>query len=496
MHKLAGLSFALALVAGCGDSGNKDPDGGVKVDGGTQDMTSEAPPDLAAAAVGTQIVAGASTLNGLNDDDSVFVYTAKGTQLVPLAGGTPTIIDAKGRVAFVHDKVIFSLGSIIQSPQSGTMSSWSAAGGLKTLSAKSALVDPAADKTGTRVIYATNISTDGKTTAVAVNAVTGGDEKIALPQIVAPTITADGSTDPCSPLLLGGGTKFVVTFCNMAAGDGGVTPSTMVTVDPTTGAFATIPTTLKTTAEFNIDDARTKVLVIDVDDKATVYSLDNLAATTVNAGAPIKFASITPDGTAVVYVTTQGAANRLTLAGGAVTPLTTGIDSVRQLTDDFAHLFYSTKTATAVDSQPIGDILLVSTTAAGTPITFDSAAEATFFGPGFTTDGSKVAYYTNIDANSSGTLKLAPAAGGNATTVASAVWSHQAAAGAKLTYLDAFDKTNSRGDLHVVDAASGAISLVATAVEERYFLTKAKDKIVYSSQKVKGIAGVYVTPAQ
>jgi len=516
---LCAATLALASLTvvgpGCGGSTNKSTsgDGGGGGSDGGPDVASHADSggdtggddggacDLPAGSVspqGTQLVASTTvTINGVTSDDYAFYSdTMAGTSsVVPLAGGSPTMIGANdGSGQFTGGPVAFAFNGAGQTGV-GSVTIWTAAHGAQAISTAAiapqgvgqGVVDVSSD--GTHVVFMDNAA--GSTTDITV-VNTDGTGK---------TVLASGldiTSQTCFPLAFFAGAYVIIETC--AAGSDGGNSSTLTSY---TGTGWTTKATLSTTALANAGVA------VDSTGQTILYpSATGLQVTTLATGASVAIDATgaagvyTSDGQHVVYVTSGGAINLASVTGGTPTPLLTaaGYAGVAGLSPDNSWLL-TYKTATQdMSGDTLSDLYLASATAAGSPTTIASSPTASLFGDPFTTDSSRVIYSADIQ-NGAGTLTaLSTAAGSTPATLAMNDWINLSAAGAKVVYNANYTQVcggpGGTADLSSVDTSktSPATVLVSQA-DTPFFLSKAKDKVVYSwSYLTNSSAGIWVVP--
>ena len=162
MRTLIGLTLALFATQGCGGSSNKNPqddmgttmtDGGPASDMAMKGMDQGPPAD---PGKGT-LVLPAQQFVAVTSDDYVVAFTgnAGGLAVAPIAGGTPTVVDAASVSAGISGKAVFSWTASVV----GTLTAWSAALGTpRVLNATSATGTATTTTDGVYVAYAGNAS--------------------------------------------------------------------------------------------------------------------------------------------------------------------------------------------------------------------------------------------------------------------------------------------------------------------------------------------------
>jgi hypothetical protein len=212
----------------------------------------------------------------------------------------------------------------------------------------------------------------------------------------------------------------------------------------------------------------------------------------------------TSDGQHVVYATSGGAINVAAITGGTPTTLVAagGYAGVLALSPDNNWLLaYKSAMQDSVGDN-LSDLYLASATTPGATTTISSTVTASLFGDAFTTDSSHAIYSAAIS-NGSGTLTaLKTAAGSTPSTLAMVDWTNASATGAKVVF-NANDTQpagcggpGGTADLGSVDtSATTPATILVSQADTNFFLTKAKDKVVYSwSYLTNSTAGVWVLP--
>ncbi|MFI5288544.1 MAG: hypothetical protein ACHQ17_02795 [Polyangia bacterium] len=479
------LLFALApLVSGCGDDESpKTHD----MSGGAADLGV----DLAVgqALSGTRLLSGTLTLKSVTSDDYAIVTDGTGLlEAVPLAGGAAIPIDSASSSSLVIDNLVFSWSNLAVGSGAGTLVVWSAAGGVKTLAQSSYPSLVAASSDDSHVLYSDGTSADGTTTNFSIAGADGTGAMQVLSQKL--------SDQPCAPILSSAGSRFFVSACD-PPGDGGVTSAGVVAIDQATGAVQSIATNVRN--YFNTDQAGTRVLTIDLANKATV--------TLLAGGAPamltdaVNQALFINSGATVLYDTPAQALDRIDVGGASPTLLQSanvaGIDYLSY--DEKLTIFHHT----VDDNTSLSDLYLASLTGPSTPIVLDDQPTAILYGDPFTDDGTQALYYTDLDASlDTGTLNALPVTGGTARAITTTAWLSYAATGGKVIYNDNWvsitvGMTNTgRADLRMIDLSQATSTpvLIATQADELFSLSAERDKVVYTFSEAADKAGLYVAP--
>lgn len=494
------VSFALVLVvAGCGHN-SSSTDGG---DGGSGDMPApvgDGGGDLAVVSTGNKVAPGTWLLAGVTSDDFAVVYDVKngGLFTVPLAGGTPFLIDAKGTwdtgIASVRGRVVFSWRDVDPSSGVGNLTVWTAAGGSKVLSldfsvAPSANDNPgvyAASDDGAYVIYTDRTSDDGAQADIYL-----AESSAQVGTKILDQQLTDAS---CFPQVGFAGGRFLISHCN-APGDGGAGLPVVSTVDPATGKVID----LKTGAAnfFATDKAGTKVLVASAAGAATVVPIGGGNGLAIDSA--VTGGLLTADGGGAIYRTVAGSLKRATV-GASPMPMTlvgSAVKNFEALSGDGKFLLYSTN----MDAQTgYTDLFLASTQAAGAPVTLAAGAKASLFGDAFTADRSRALFAADCTADYIGVIKAQAVTGGPVATLATSGYYIWATKGTQVIFNDHFVAPpnmlgNGRGDVLAADVASAdPPSVLATQADVDIFLNAAKTKVVYTTNAVAGMEGLYAAP--
>jgi len=513
----ATAACVLPVFAGCGggtssnnssgDDGGSDASG-MQMDASHKDSSAfaDAPgddgglPEGAVPPSGKQLVSSTSVqIDGVTSD-GLAVYTDfsnSTVNAVPVAGGTPTMIgmdDGSGVVA-AGPVVLHWTGA---TSGVGQFAVWSQAHGNQMLGTAvppgapgQGILDLSTD--GAHVLYFDNVTA---TTADVFVAETQGG----TPVKIVPGVRIDNQQ--CPPEIAIAGAYAVVAYCTTAAsdagaGDGGIAP--IATLATFTGSNWGTTATLSTAASpiFVHDAAGTQLLYTTSAGLVVTKLATGTTATIDAAGTAGVFTS---DGSKVIYVTSAGAVFVSPSAGGSAPTMLAsgGFQGLVALSpDDKWALAYEQINA----QSGMTDMYLVSTTTPGTPVTLVSSTGATLYGDAFTADSSHALYYQNIVMDV-GDFMAAPTSGGMPAKLGSKVWLNLAATGAKVLYNDNYAAgamgATGTADIELADTSqAGAPKLLVTQADAYFYLTAAKDTVVYSWSFVTDQrAGIWATPAQ
>jgi hypothetical protein len=502
------LTFAalvsLPLLAACGssstgtgtgpapDAGNANPDGAVMPQ---PDAAIIVPGTDGGSAKGTQLAMGADFVDGVTDDGHVLYDDNTNLYAVPIAGGTPAMITAFspstgdragsiGNVGIIYTKVNNTTGI-------GTLSVWTAAGGLKQLSTTSVpgRGTAAVSKDGMHVAYF-----DGASTTMPVaNLTTAAPDGTGVKQLVAGVQFVQA----CIPQIAYGGTSLVASYCTSVVPDAS-TPQANVAAF---AAGSTTPIPLASGAlGFAPDPTGARVLV-SATNGMTVYPIGGGAGTLIDATGT--FGGFTKDGMTVIYTTTANALKRSAVTSPSpLTLLTTGANGLDAVSPDESWAIVSQGQDMTTGNL---DLYIASAKTAGTATGLVTTTTANILGDAFTADSSHALYYTTLttsmtSGNTWGTLNAAPTAGGAALPLATGVAVNLSLSGSKEIIAANFadNMTGGTADIAVIDATSaGAPSVVASKADAFFLLTSDLSKVVYSTSTQSGASqGIWVAPAQ
>jgi hypothetical protein len=475
----------LAMVVGGCSNSNNNGDMGVG-DMGLPDLSIVTPPDLSAPMVltGSRILPGRVSLAGVTTDDFVIVQDDMSGALkaVPVAGGTAQTILAVADFFVISGKVVFAWEAL-NADGVGKIYAWTPAGGSVLLGNTSYPRGAAASDDGTFVLFNDNANLDASLVDFYV-AKSDGTGKVALTGIDRKI----GET-PCRPRSRFAGAHFFISTCS-SAGDAGISPATIHSVT-TTGTVATLLTDAR--GFFTVDKAGTKVLgIVDMPGTATV--IPAAGGTAIPIDSAVTDAEITSDGATVVYA--KGGALMKSPSGSAAPVSLVG--SGCRILDGISpnDQFVACHDVAAMTGQ---DLLVASLAAPGTPVTISNMPDIALFGSLFTSDSSRVLYYTDLDQDEAGTLNAQPVAGGAPAVLSTdKVWLSYGAAGSKVLYNDGWRTVSmaGRANLKVIDGAGGTPTLIATQADDSPALSNDKGTAIFTYRAAAGKEGLYAAPIQ
>ena len=509
----AGVALSvLSLAANCGstktdDAPPGDTGGGTDTapgDGGGTDANKDAggdvikpPGDSAVPDLPSTLIAEGSftplQFNGMTTDDHFIAIDDAGNAVaIPVAGGAPIKItdSAATTNVRVEGKTVLVWKGVNKTTSVGTLIAWTKANGAKTLTTASILGEASASDDGTLVAYADNARSAGKVFDYSISKTDGtGVQKAVITNVME-------DATKCAPQTGFAGTKAVVAWClSDVGGDAGVDAGLDVGLDGgDAGGPTAIPAkvssidgsgavvTLKSDAvpSFRASKDGTKISVLT---NAGAFSVITLGGAETPIATGVTFGDLLPEGNTVVYVDSTKAFFKATVgAAPAPVKLADGVVVFYNPVPGATHVFYGTKNDT---KNNLSDLFMVSL-AGGTATTLSAAVTATFFGDSFSADGSLVLFYSGVAAgigNLQWVDKAAPAA---PKTIAPGVWVSYSPKGTQVVYNDAYSpgagSESGTADLKLIlDAKAGGPKLIATQADADFYMTTARDKIVYST---------------
>ncbi len=209
------------------------------------------------------------------------------------------------------------------------------------------------------------------------------------------------------------------------------------------------------------------------------------------------YADFVSDGGAVVYTTSSNELERSSIPAPDPTPLSNGLARVIATSPDEKWVvgFHGLDTTTyAVD------LYFASATMSGPVSTLVSTVNGTTggaFGDSFTADSSRAIFFTDVGPES-GTLHVAALSAnpGAPSVIAPDSYAAYATRGSWIVFNDAYDPTTERADIVAVDTANPtAQTTLVSEADAQFYMTAAKDQIVYSWRATTAGAGIWVIPA-
>ncbi len=487
-----------------GAGGHPGHDAGPPVDTGTADEGTGADAGdsgggeaEAAAPSGALVTAGKDLLLwGVTSDGYAIYGQASSTPTLYAApigsSGSPVKIAAMSSQSFyvqIAGSVVL-LYSNIQPTSAATLQTWTASGGLHTLTTATYAYTASVSKDGAYVTYFDHFSPSTLAGDAYASGVDGTGAKLLR------SVT-NLSRSGCYPELMFVGTAAVLSVCATSTGymgdvysySGSGWPETRLG----TGVYA----------GFTPDPSGKNVLIYATTGMEVVPATGG-TATTIDASA--QSGVFTSDGSKVVYVRSGGTAlsslYESSVASPSPTMLTSGVEGILGLSPDngTALLFKSYDMGTY-----LFDVYSASAKKAGSLTTLNKSTTSTFlYGSSFTNDGATAVLYENVSTTTYlGTLVAAPVSGGKATTLSKASDTAWASGPSKIVFEDNYavpvGSSFATVDIKSFDTAKGgAPSLVVSgALSSQYgpgfFLTPGGDSVVYSENAGGGATGgIYV----
>jgi hypothetical protein len=515
---------------GCGGStnnGNTSADSGAEAGGGKDGSTKDSGkggeasggegggilPEGGVAPHGTQIVASPSvSLAGVTSDDYAVYVDSSGASMtlnaVALAGGAPKSIGSyDGSGSIVTGSVAVYFNGVSQSTGAGTLGVWTSAHNAQTLSTAALIGAPGGgsldvSNDGAHVLMFDNTTaTTGDVTVID----TDGTNK----KVLVPAVHLDYTL--CPPNIGFAGAYAIVAYCtadpsDAGAPDGGAPATATMATFTGTGWATTGSVSTAAYTGFSHDRAGAQVLY----GTAAGLQVAKLAAGTSAVIDPAGLGGLfTSDGLNLVYVTTGGAI-KVAAVSGTGTPTTlqaSGFAGLYSLSPDDKWLTaYKQLVTDQTTGLQTSDFYLASATAAGTATALSSATTGAVYGSTFTADSSHVLWTANIDVAKGpvGDFMAAPVTGGTPAKLGSALWIDTSTTGTKVVFNDNWVGSGGGGgagvaDIKSVDTSQTApATLLTTGADAFYYLSSAKDKVVYSWSYLPSDSrdGLWVTPLQ
>ncbi|MGH7296660.1 MAG: hypothetical protein ACRELB_17105, partial [Polyangiaceae bacterium] len=306
------------------------------------------------------------------------------------------------------------------------------------------------------------------------------------------------------PLSLGFvGAYAVAVYCPAAgdagagAVDAGVTPATIMSFTGTGLATSATLTTAANTG-FAGDKAGAHIL-FGTAAGLQVASLAAGTASTIDAAGTT--GAFTSDGNHVIYLTTGGGISTAATTGSP-SPTTLvasgGFTGLLGLSPNDAYvLVYKSQTTTAA-GDTVNDEYVASTTTPGNATALSAGVTSALYGDPFTADSTHVMYDQNVSGGT-GDFTTQAVSGTAAATQGPTNWIWSSTSAGKALFNANYAQGGNQGgtaDLLAVDTAgSGAPTLLVTQADAFYYLTAAKDKVVYSwSYLPNSWSGIWVLP--
>lgn len=481
--------FALAVAcddpegspaAGGHDAGIPATDAGsdAAVDGPATDAGSDAPatPRVEIPGAPKRLAAGADLeVVGVTSNGWV-VYqdtAAKAVLMVPLSGGTPTVLLPKSEapLVLVRGSVVFAWDRSAAGDTTAPLRVWAADGGVRDAAIGSSVGAASASPDGARIVFTRNAAA-GKIDVM------GAGADLTRVTLLLPQIPLE-----CSPAVTAAGARFLVEHCPTKTG-----PRTLTSFTAAWERTDLEPTRVPA----QLDAAGLRALVVSASTAAVrVIPTDGAPALT-ELDVSVSAGVINPSGTRVVYLTSGGTLKTAEVSKTAspTTLAASGAQEIVRVSPTDGHVLYSTFRAGV-----LRDLYLVAETG-GASATLASTGTAAVYGEGFTADGSRAVYFTAVDAQSEiGTLVTKPVSGASATTLGSNAWIARATTGTKVLFNDNTKtvKSELQADLRIGNGATNATKLIAAGAKVDFRLAPSKDYVAYAVRGASaGEAGLWV----
>jgi hypothetical protein len=433
-------------------------------------------PDLGSIVNGTALLTGDMDIGGVTSDDVVAaVYATGGAVAMPVSGGPIQQFDPAAQVVRALGPVIFSFHNFDLVSGFGDLTIWTAANGAVPF-VDGATFNGAVSDDGTRILTTGHTTSDATTTSLVLGGIDG-----APPTVLFPLTTA------CPPRLFFAGGTFVVAACAASS-----TPAAAVwAIDPTTGQATTL---LQGGTQIAAVPGTSGDLVLgESDGSARLVPVSGAPPETL--GSAVDQIFVSPDGSAVL-LRSQGKIVRVPLASGdPVTLAPTGVVHISGVSPDGQQVMFQTTEGLKVG---FGDLQLTSAAQAGPIVGLSGDANTTIFHSAFTDDSSWALYFTGADLYGVGTFTVAPVAGGAPAVIGGGGWTVVGVGGARIVFTDGYTpiaKRPGRGVLRFADLASGeAPAIIATHAGADFYLTHARDQVLFSFNDGSPQSGIYAAP--
>jgi hypothetical protein len=175
-----------------------------------------------------------------------------------------------------------------------------------------------------------------------------------------------------------------------------------------------------------------------------------------------------------------------------VTLAPTGVIHISGVSPDGQQVLYQTSEGLAPGH---GDLWLTAASQAGPVRALSAGPDTTIYHAPFTDDSSWALYFAGADLYGVGALTVAPVGGGAPTVLGPGGWTVASAGGARIVFTDAYTpiaKRPGRGVLRVADLPSGAApTILATHAGATFYLTHARDQVLFSFNDGSPQSGIY-----
>jgi len=439
------------------------------------DAGGPAQPDLGSIVTGTALLAGDLDIAGVTTDDVIAVVDPRGGVLaLPASGGPAQTVDPAGQLAKAVGPVIVSLHNTDLVSGIGNVTIWTAAhGAVPFINGATGAVAVSDD--GTRILATGQTSSDATSTTLVLGGIDGTPGTTLFP-------IALGAG--CGPAMLFTGGAFVVAGCPPPS-----TTATVWSIDPTTGTATTLLTSARAQL-VAVPDAAGDVVLVDASGNALLAPAAGAPGRVVGSG--VTQVALVPDGSAVLLLSGGTIVRVPTGAGDPLTLAPTGVIHISGVSPDGQQVLYQTTEGLAPGH---GDLWVTTAGQAGPAASLSAGPDTTIFHAPFTDDSQWTLYFTGADLYGVGAFTVSSIAGGAPAVLGPGGWTVASAGGARVVFTDAYTpiaKRPGRGVLRVADLASGAPpAIVATHAGATFYLTHARDQVLFSFNDGGPQSGIY-----
>jgi hypothetical protein len=454
-------------------------------------------PDGVAGPQGTFLVSASNLMLWGVTSDGYAVYTDTTSNLafaMSITGATAPMqlmnVGANGYI-YVDGPVIF-LWPNANNNGVATLSIWTAANGLQSLSTSSLQIvyGGGVSTDGTHVLYTDGVDM-AATTAKLYAASTDGSGKTQLLSGLSLS-TLNG----CYPYIGFAGSYAVAAHCENA--------SMVATISSfSTSTWAKVDLGPNVQRIWYTDQAGDKVLVVGTMANVGVVVFPTGGGTGTTIDGTGNAGLLTSNGATVLYTTTAMVLKKSPVTTPAPTTLSNGIMGLTALSPDEQWLLVYK------NQDPIfgyTDVFLDSAMTPGAAKPISTTMNATGGGDPFTVDSTQAFFYTNPQNIPSGSFSqtvtdmgVFPVAGNAATQIATKVWVNYGTSAKKTVFNANFAGEAvgpGRADIFGLNLAMGTTpKLLVSQAEVSIFPTRARDKLVYTWNVVQdGLQGLWIMP--
>ncbi|WP_394837333.1 hypothetical protein LVJ94_10540 [Pendulispora rubella] len=470
-------------VYGCASGGSVDGEGPETGNGGGFVPGGDAGPDAKAPVDTTpyKITAATATLSGMTSDGYAVYHTADGLYAVAAKpASAPVRITTNSAIAVVRGPVVFAYTNVNYTNNTGTLTVWSAAGGVK-LVGPTLLSDDmvAATDDGGQILFTADVT--ASTASLNIASSRTPDKR----QTLVPAM-GRGSATTCRPRFGFAGQRAIAVWCA-----NGSQSATLARYEaPATAAATWTASSIASDVQpaWVADAQGDRVFFVTNNSRGMIADTNGVVL--VDNG--VTWATFADNGNSLLY-TVNDQLRRTSLPAVNPTPVVTvGFAARAPFSPNYAFALYST--VVTYDGGEHRDLYLASTSKLNpAPDKLVEGANGQLSRSAFTDDSSNVLYLTDIKPDR-GTLNARPVAGGTARKFPD-VDSVLAATGSTIVFSDnrsdpqAYPVTS---DVKVVNLATGQAPFLlrAKVLDGRTVqLTPQRDKIVYAIPRGEGEQG-------